>query len=84
MDTKSRSVKPGLALLAFILGITLLLYSGAGWLYLLVSTSSATRVNVLDAFRSDYQQTAAFRSMLGSDLYSLLHTTPHRLWRRKT
>ncbi|WP_130868975.1 sensor histidine kinase [Intestinimonas massiliensis (ex Afouda et al. 2020)] len=73
MDTKSRSVKPGLALLAFILGITLLLYSGAGWLYLLVSTSSATRVNVLDAFRSDYQQTAAFRSMLGSDLYSLLH-----------
>ena len=73
MDTKSRSIKPGLALLAFVLGITLLLYSGAAWLYLLVSTSSATRVNLTDAFQGDYQQTAAFRSMLGSDLYSLLH-----------
>lgn len=75
MDTKSRSVKPGLALLAFILGITLLLYSGAGWLYLLVSTSSATRVNVLDAFRSDYQQTAIFRRMVSEDLYALLDYT---------
>ena len=62
-----------MAVLAFVLGVTLLLYSGAGWLYLFVSASPATRASLRDAFRGDYQQTAAFRSMLGSDLYSLLH-----------
>ena len=73
MDTKSRSIKPGLAFLAFVLSISLLLYSGAAWLYLAVNTSSSVRVNLADAFRTDYQETATFRSMIGGDLYVLLN-----------
>ncbi len=72
MDTKWRSIKPGLAVLAFVLGISLLLYGGAGWLYLFVSTSPATRANLRDTFRADYQQTQVFRQMISEDLYALL------------
>lgn len=61
-----------MAVLAFVLGVSLLLYSGAGWLYLFVSTSPATRANLRDAFRGDYQQTIAFRRMISGDLYALL------------
>lgn len=72
MDTRSRSIKPGLAFLAFVLSISLLLYSGAAWLYLATNTSSSVRVNLADAFRTDYQETATFRSMICGDLYTLL------------
>ena len=72
MDTKWRSIKPGLAVLAFVLGVTLLLYSGAGWLYLFTGTSPSIRTNLADAFRRDYQQTRVFRQMIGQDLYALL------------
>ena len=72
MDTKSRSIKPGLAFLAFVLSVSLLLYSGAAWLFLATNTSPSVRINLADAFRSDYQETAVFRSMLSGDLYSLL------------
>ena len=73
MDTKLRSIKPALALLAFVLGVSLLLYSGAAWLFLLTNTSPSTRVSLLDAFQADYQNTSLFRRMLGEDLYALLH-----------
>ena len=59
-------------MLAFVLGISLLLYGGAGWLYLFVSTSPATRANLRDTFRADYQQTQVFRQMISEDLYALL------------
>ena len=72
MDTKSRSIKPGLAFLAFVLNISLLLYSAAAWLFLATNTSSSVRVNLADAFRTDYQETATFRSMISGDLYALL------------
>ena len=72
MDTKWKSIKPALAFLAFVLGVSLLLYSGLAWLYLLTNTSHSIRVNLADAFRADYQQTAVFRSMVGGDLYALL------------
>ena len=72
MDTKWRSIKPGLAVLAFVLGVTLLLYSGGGWLYLFTGTSASVRTNLVDAFRGDYQQTQVFRQMIGDDLYALL------------
>ena len=77
MDTKWRSIKPTLAVLAFVLGISLLLYSGAGWLYLFVSTSPATRANLWDAFRADYQQTTVFRRLISEDLYILLNYAAH-------
>ena len=72
MDTKSRSIKPGLTFLAFVLSISLLLYSAAAWLFLAINTSSSVRINLVDAFRTDYQETATFRSMISGDLYSLL------------
>ena len=72
MDTKWRSIKPTLAVLAFVLGISLLLYGGAGWLYLFTGTSASVRTNLADAFRGDYQQTQVFRQMIGDDLYALL------------
>ncbi|WP_297212223.1 sensor histidine kinase [uncultured Flavonifractor sp.] len=73
MDTKSRSIKPALTLLAFVLGMSLLLYSGAAWLFLFTSTSPSTRVSLMDAFQADYQNTSLFRRVLGEDLYALLH-----------
>lgn len=72
MDTKSRSIKPALAFLAFVLGITLLVYSAVAWTYLLVGTNHNTRANMADAFQADYQQTTLFRSRIGGILYSLL------------
>ena len=73
MDTKLKSIKPALAFLSFVLGVSLLLYSGAAWLYLFTGTSSSIRSNLADTFRSDYQQTATFRSMISSALYTLLN-----------
>lgn len=73
MDTRLKSIKPALAFLSFVLGVSLLLYSGAAWLYLFTGTSSSIRSNLADTFRSDYQQTATFRSMISSALYTLLN-----------
>ena len=72
MDTKSKSIKPALAFLAFVIGICLLLYSVAAWTYLYVYVSPATRASLMDVFQSDYQQTYTFRSRISANLYSLL------------
>lgn len=77
MDTKSRSIKPALAFLAFVVGICLLLYSSVAWLYLFLNTNSATRASLMDTLQSDYQQTSYFRSTIGGDLYSLLDYAVH-------
>ena len=73
MDTKSKSIKPALAFLAFVVGISLLIYSGVAWTYLSINISPATRASVMDVFQSDYQQTSTFRSQIGGNLYSLLN-----------
>ena len=61
MDTKSKSVKPTLAFLAFFLGINLLLLG-------LVALWSAVRTvgwqQMEDAFQSDYQNTLQFRQTM--------------------
>ena len=61
MDTKSKSVKPSLAFLAFFLGINLLLLG-------LVALGSAVRgigwQQMADAFQSDYQDTLQFRQTM--------------------
>lgn len=72
MDTKSRSIKPAVAFLAFVVGISLLIYSGVAWLYLYANTSLSTRNELADAFQTDYQQTSWFRSRIGGSLYGLL------------
>lgn len=59
-------------MLAFVLGLSLLLYSGAGWLYLFTGTTASVRANLADVFRGDYQQTQVFRQMIGEELYALL------------
>ena len=73
MDTKSKSIKPALAFLSFVVGISLLIYSIVAWTYLLINISPATRASVMDVFQSDYQKTSTFRSQIGGNLYSLLN-----------
>ena len=41
MDTKSRSVKPALAFLAFVLGVTLLVYSAAAAVIVTVASGGS-------------------------------------------
>ena len=73
MDTKSKSIKPVLAFLSFVVGISLLIYSVVAWTYLLSNISPATRTSIMDVFQSDYQQTSTFRSQIGGNLYNLLN-----------
>ena len=61
MDTKSRSIKPALAFLFFVLGITLLLFNGA---VSLCAVRELGWTGLSDAFQSDYQDTSRFRSVI--------------------
>ena len=73
MDTKSRSIKPALAFLAFVLGISLLVFSAAAYFLLFVTYRDSHYAQYFaDALQSDYQQTTFFRSAISSRLYSLL------------
>lgn len=60
MDIKLKSIKPALAFLSFVLGISLLMFSFAvGW-----SVWTLGWEEVTDACQSDYQQTSRFRNTI--------------------
>ena len=61
MDTKSRSIKPAIAFLSFVLGITLLFFSGA---VAFCAVRELGWTELTDAFQSDYQDTSRFRSVI--------------------
>ena len=62
MDIKSKSIKPALAFLSFVLGISLLMFSVAvGW-----SAGTLGWQEINDAFQTDYQQTSRFRHTIES------------------
>lgn len=67
MDTKSRSIKPGLAFLALFFGVNLLILALAAG-YSAVHTLGWHGIS--DAFQSDYQNTADFRRTISQWFYS--------------
>ena len=50
MDTKLRSVKPALAFLAFVLGVTLLVYSAAAAVIVTVASGGSFYIPWRDIF----------------------------------
>ena len=71
MDTKSRSVKPALAFLAFVLGVTLLVYSAAAAVIVTVASRGSFYIPWRDIFWTDYQTTDSFHSFIKDRLYEL-------------
>lgn len=71
MDTKSRSVKPALAFLAFVLGVTLLVYSAAAAVIVTVASGGSFYIPWRDIFWTDYQTTDSFHSFIEARLYEL-------------
>ena len=71
MDTKSRSVKPALAFLAFVLGVTLLVYSAAAAVIVTVASRGSFYIPWRDIFWTDYQTTDSFHSFIEARLYEL-------------
>ena len=71
MDTKSRSVKPALAFLAFVLGVTLLVYSAAAAVIVTVASGGSFYIPWRDIFWTDYQTTDSFHSFIKDRLYEL-------------
>ena len=71
MDTKSKSIKPAVAFTAFVLGISLLIYTAAAVVILAVASAGSAVIPWKDVFWTDYQTTDSFRSYL-SDRLSVL------------
>ena len=71
MDTKSRSVKPALAFLTFVLGVTLLVYSAAAAVIVTVASGGSFYIPWRDIFWTDYQTTDSFHSFIEARLYEL-------------
>ena len=71
MDTKLRSVKPALAFLAFVLGVTLLVYSAAAAVIVTVASRGSFYIPWRDIFWTDYQTTDSFHSFIEARLYEL-------------
>ena len=71
MDTKSRSVKPALAFLTFVLGVTLLVYSAAAAVIVTVASGGSFYIPWRDIFWTDYQTTDSFHSFIKDRLYEL-------------
>ena len=71
MDTKSKSIKPAVAFTAFVLGISLLIYTAAAVVILAVAGAGSAVIPWKDVFWTDYQTTDSFRSYL-SDRLSVL------------
>ena len=68
MDTKSKSIKPAVAFTAFVLGISLLIYTAAAVVIIAVAGAGSAVIPWKDVFWTDYQTTDSFRSYL-SDGY---------------
>ena len=71
LNTKSRSVKPALAFLAFVLGVTLLVYSAAAAVIVTVASRGSFYIPWRDIFWTDYQTTDSFHSFIKDRLYEL-------------
>ena len=71
MDTKSKSIKPAVAFTAFVLGISLLIYTAAAVVIIAVASAGSAVIPWKDVFWTDYQTTDSFRSYL-SDRLSVL------------
>jgi len=84
LDTKSRSVKPALAFLAFVLGVTLLVYSAAAAVIVTVASRGSFYIPWRDIFWTDYQTTDSFHSFIKDRLYELIPRRRKIPWRAGT
>ena len=71
MDTKLKSIKPAVAFVAFVVGISLLIYSAAAVVILSVASGGLAPVPWSEVFWTDYQNTESFRSFMNTRLNEL-------------
>ena len=95
MDTKSRSVKPALAFLAFVLGVTLLVYSAAAAVIVTVASRGSFYIRIAQlpclmplpefgslVIRQDSANYATF-TLVDDAVMSLLHVGDGRIVRSR-
>ena len=71
MDIKLKSIKPAVAFAAFVVGISLLIYSAAAVVILSVASGGLAPVPWSEVFWTDYQNTESFRSFMNTRLNEL-------------